>query len=643
MEFNVYFDITSLLFLFIVIWRYMHQRQFPLRTNLCFFVLLLIGAANILLDIAGSVSLEYIEKIPLWICYTLNALYFVLQLALPAALVVYLMALIKPSINVEFKAWAPLLIPAGLCELTFLATLPLGLVFSITKEAGYARGPLKSITYINFAIYVVIALIICARSRRYLTKDVKASFLMLIVLEVAAAGFQFAFPQLLLSGTAVAASLAIMFFVIQNPEYMVDPITRLFNYNAFLLLCNEMIINQKQFKMVSLDLHGLRRVNTLYGMGEGDRMLRQISDYLSDEKKCWVFRTGETRFTMLTTDNHAYMDYLGRVMERQTMCWPVSTGDTLQMSFTVCHLRHAEQFSTVEEMLNVVDLAMQEQKKNGEVIFSIDRNARANFNQRTEIETAVRESLQTGECFKIYYQPIYSCIKHRFNGAEALLRFNHPELGPVSPALFIPIAAQSGLMARIDEMVINKVFDDICSGLFERLNYEHIHINLSAASFATEEMINKIMETAEAKHVDPHGVSIEITETIASASTEEFGAYMKRLKEVGFCFSLDDFGTGYSNITRLLSLPFDQVKLDKSLLDDSVEAFVEIARMIKKMKWGLVAEGVETAAQAKLVEEAGVSAIQGYYYAKPMPVPELGAYSGRSQEFKGAILQYKAR
>jgi len=264
------------------------------------------------------------------------------------------------------------------------------------------------------------------------------------------------------------------------------------------------------------------------------------------------------------------------------------------------------------------------------MIKEIDNDLLAQIQRHMEIEKVLREALDNDEGFELYFQPIYSVKYQKFNSLEVLLRFNSLKFGSISPGEFIPIAEKTGLILRIDELVMRKSLMFMSKyNVKEILGLSSIEINLSAAEFINDGFYDRFINIYEEYKIDPTVIIFEITETAATISYDVMVEYMNILRKLGIRFAIDDFGKGYANITQVVNLPFSMVKLDRSLLiaknenQNNAIIFEDLLNMFRKLGMLIVVEGVETLDDINHVTELQADYIQGFYYAKPMPEAEL--------------------
>ena len=244
------------------------------------------------------------------------------------------------------------------------------------------------------------------------------------------------------------------------------------------------------------------------------------------------------------------------------------------------------------------------------------------------LEADLRRALPNRE-LQLYYQ-IQVDNEHRPLGAEALVRWNHPKRGMVSPARFIPIAEESSLILDIG----NWVLDTACQQLalwrqWEQTRGMELAVNVSAQQFRRHDFVETIAAAIRAHEVDPARLKLELTESVVLSDVADVVAKMHALKALGVKLSLDDFGTGYSSLSYLKQLPLDQIKIDHSFVRDIAtdpnDAVMvrTIIGMAQNFRLNVIAEGVETGVQLDFLKQSGCMAYQGYLFSKPVPVGEF--------------------
>lgn len=283
----------------------------------------------------------------------------------------------------------------------------------------------------------------------------------------------------------------------------------------------------------------------------------------------------------------------------------------------------------IDELLKQADQAMYHAKAAGRnTLRFFDPEMQAVTAQRFELQNEIREALQQQQ-FQLYYQPQ---IDHagKVVGAEALIRWIHPQRGMIPPLDFIPLAEESGLILSLG----NWIFATACAQLFEwskTVAAAHIvlSVNVSARQFQHRDFVAQLLLIIHGSGIDPHKLKLELTESMLVANQQDIITKMDTLKSHGIKFSLDDFGTGYSSLSYLKRLPISELKIDKSfvkdILTDTNDAAIArmIIRLAQSMELSVIAEGVETKEQRDWLESEGCFKYQGYYFGRPVPIDKF--------------------
>jgi len=280
-------------------------------------------------------------------------------------------------------------------------------------------------------------------------------------------------------------------------------------------------------------------------------------------------------------------------------------------------------------LLKNADTAMYSAKYNGKAKYSFfNKNMSDIVVRRVEIEKGLRNALQNNE-FEIYYQPQIDIINNKIKGFEALLRWNNFELGRISPAEFIPVAEKSGLIIPMGDWIIKTTC--LQNNLWKSKGYiyDTIAINLSAVQLQNDKFEENLKRIISETGVNPRFVELEITESILMKDFEKSVKLLTEIRDLGINIALDDFGTGYSSLSYLKQLPINTLKIDKSFIDNIAtnereKAIVDgIIQLAQKIDLDVIAEGVETKQQIKLLQSIGCNQIQGYYFSRPLPADEI--------------------
>jgi predicted signal transduction protein with EAL and GGDEF domain len=281
---------------------------------------------------------------------------------------------------------------------------------------------------------------------------------------------------------------------------------------------------------------------------------------------------------------------------------------------------------TCEEMLKQADIAMYEAKAAGRnALRFFDPDMQATLAARAEAEAALRLAIRERR-FVLHYQPQVDC-DGEWVGAEALVRWAHPERGLVAPSEFIPLAEETGLILPIGRWVLETACQQLNAWSSDRRSRDlHLSVNVSARQFGQPDFVEQVAATLRATGAPPDRLVLELTESVVLDDVEGVANKMNALKALGVGFAVDDFGTGYSSLAYLTRLPLDQIKIDRSFVrnlpgsaNDAAVAHT-IITLAESLGLAVIAEGVETEAQRRFLERHGCPSFQGFLFGKPMPI-----------------------
>ena len=411
--------------------------------------------------------------------------------------------------------------------------------------------------------------------------------------------------------------------------------------------------------LMILDLDNFKVLNDTQGHDVGDRLLFEVAQrlLLSIRKEDTVSRFGGDEYVVMVEDlgveerlaaNQAEM-IAEKIRSTLNLPYAIYLGEmNYHSSASIGVTLFRGQALSMDVLLKQADLALYQAKGGGRnSIRFFDPEMQAAIDSHSAMEVALRNALQQGE-FQIYYQPQIDQYG-KLTGAEALLRWRHVEYGLVSPAMFIPLAEETGLISPIGDWVLRMA----CTQLKiwsenPRTRDLQIAVNVSASQFRQPEFLNCVQEALRDAGANPTLLKLELTESVVLDQVDAVIGRMYQIKDLGVTFSLDDFGTGFSSLSYLKRLPLDQVKIDQSFVrdidtDPSDAAIVRaIIAMTRSLGMQVIAEGVETEAQLHFLRDSGCMNYQGYLFGKPMPIHEWDQFLLRPQsdyQQKSRILQ----
>ena len=410
-----------------------------------------------------------------------------------------------------------------------------------------------------------------------------------------------------------------------------DPLTGLLNRNAIQYLIQHSQESSGQLtarSAILLNIDKFRLVNETVGHRGGDQLIIQLVGQLSEafSDTCDIYRYGGDEFLLLAKSvDPVELNQLALKAQQIVMRQFLIVQRNIMLTCSV-GLSVADQKSTLEQTIKQADLALylSKRQRNALTVYAPDME---NAQTREEIlKQDIHLALDRGE-FELYFQPIFDIQHSLINQVEVLLRWNHPELGLISPVEFIPIAERTRLIIPITDWIIQNTCLKLLAWEKRGLPRIAAHINISILSFEnrSQELIRTIEEALQMTGISPTLLKLEVTESMLYSNVEEIIAAFTALRKLGVRLALDDFGTGYSSFGYLNDLPLDVVKLDRSLvqqIDTNARAKMVIESMITiihGLGLEVVAEGVETHAQFDRLYHLKCDHVQGFLFSRPLP------------------------
>ena len=385
----------------------------------------------------------------------------------------------------------------------------------------------------------------------------------------------------------------------------------------------------KKVALLMFDLDNFKVVNDTLGHTTGDELLRHVATRVgSFVRTCdTLARLGGDEFVILLTDIRRMDDVVTATENiRAILALPFVLGEReIFLTASIGIALYPDDGDSLEILIKKADTAMyhiKEQGRNSFQFFAEEMNRKVNA--RLTIETGLRRALEKGELL-LHYQPRLDLTTDAITGMEALVRWDSPELGLVSPAEFIPVAEDAGLIIEIGDWVLATACRQTLAWHQSGYNQLRVSVNISARQFVRPDFVERVVNLIDESGLAPCFVELELTESSLTHNMDETIRIMRQLQTLGITISIDDFGTGYSSLNYLKRFPVNVLKIDKTFVDDMskcAEDAAIVATIITishHMHMRVVAEGVETAEQARMLHKQGCEEIQGYFFSRPLP------------------------
>jgi len=416
-----------------------------------------------------------------------------------------------------------------------------------------------------------------------------------------------------------------------------DSLTKLPNRLKFENALNQLVSGKnpkrEKFALLFLDLDGFKSVNDNQGHSVGDELLKQVSKRLAGclQDKDLLARMGGDEFAVLlrgVKSRESAMSIAQRlsgavgqkfVVEKYNLKIGVSIG----LSF------YPENGETVDDLLRNADFAMYEAKAEGNSsVRSFSSTMAEQYRARIALEKDLLSALEN-EQFELQYQPQVDQVRGMVSGVEALLRWNHPEHGYVSPGDFVPLAEEAGYITEIGKWALNEAVRQTAEWNAKGMQRLSMAVNISASQFVLEDFSSSVIKTLKDHKLDASQLELEVNESVVMNNIAKVVDTLNELRDQGITIAIDDFGTGYSSLAYLENLPLDCMKIDKVFVDKMITGSEEyslvntIITMARTLGLKTIAEGVEKEDQLTKLLALGCECVQGYYFSRAVPASEL--------------------
>lgn len=417
-----------------------------------------------------------------------------------------------------------------------------------------------------------------------------------------------------------------------------DMLTSILNAQAFYAAAASLVesTSGKQYRIVRMDIARFKLVNDLYGLKEGDRLLRAIAGIItakvSNHGVCG--RISGDIFCMCVDFTEEQI--LERIREITTKLSYYPLPYKIAPAFGICAVDNAN--TPISVLCDWANIALKTIKGNSLKNYAFYNDTlRSKIFQEKRIESDMHHALRDGQ-FQMYLQPKVSIASSRIIGAEALVRWQHPSEGLITPDSFVPLFERNGFIVHLDTYIWEQACRAIRDWLDKGHNIGAVSVNVSRMHFHEAGFWKKLVALVEKYRIPPRLLELELTETVFLENATQLGESMQALQDYGFPLSMDDFGSGYSSLTMLKNLPINIIKIDRSFLQEGVSTLQgriiiqHILSLAKQMRLQSIAEGVETVEQAQFLLDSGCTTAQGFYYSRPVPLEEFERLAFESDE-----------
>ncbi|MEG0615469.1 MAG: bifunctional diguanylate cyclase/phosphodiesterase [Oscillospiraceae bacterium] len=632
MEWNIVPECTSLITIYIIFLFARSEKVLPTLRKFLFKLCIVSSLVTVIFNILTATVLMGHEFFPTWVLWVVNTFYYLTTPISGIFFMLYGFSVLTDDTKKVFRLSLIGIIPT-IAYLIIALTNPFThLLFNVLPDVGYVRGPCLFLAYIPPYIYCLIILIFSNLKIFDATRTERLMLAAFPVTALLAVGIQQFFGDQVLSGTATAVVLLIIYLTIENKEISLDTLTGTPSRQVLLDMLKLNLSRNTKTALIVLSLRKFKVINNRLGQPLGNVVLQQIARFLKTVSKgVQVYRFGGDEFAILVYNKQDVNKILSTISTRMNSAW--DTGNcNVTLSAAIGVVPFDMSFTSVEEIILGMEHSVICAKQiNGNSCVYCTTQMISDIHRRDNVIEILKNTIANNDIV-LYYQPIFDVKSSKFLYAESLARIPNSPLGFLSPGEFIPIAESTGLIIPLTYQIMNKICLYVNELLAANVQFSAVHINFSAMQFSDEHFEEKILEIINRHRIPFSKIKIELTESILAENYTLVKDYIVRMNNQGLRFELDDFGTGYSNLSSVLQIPWDTIKLDRSLILSAEES--ESSALIVKnivsafLSLGIcvLAEGVETIEQRDFATGIGCKLIQGFYYAKPLPPEEAKIY-----------------
>lgn len=503
--------------------------------------------------------------------------------------------------------------------------LPISLYANEDGSIVYSYGPSTWMTYFGALFFVVANLITLITQKKRIYERQRRAVIIWMCMWIGAALLQFMNSQLLVVGYACVLGISVIFFQFENPELHLDRRTGLFNHMAYTRYTEQLYGGSKDFYIIAVLFENAFQWDVRFK--HSGEIVTETADIFLKLPGAAAFKTMEDEIVLVFMERERAQEaweYLQRDLSGR-----IGRYEEMQCIPTFYYIGNVRCVSSGKELLDLVHYVRNQKKDALLSSFQVVEDAVAEhmFSERAMIQK-IREALAEDRV-EVYYQPIFSIREQRFTSAEALVRIVDRDGKLIPPAEFIRIAESNGMIIDIGKRVFEKVCAFFVENRLETRGIQYIEVNLSVVQCADESLAEDYCRIMERFKINPARINLEITESASLRAKKILIENMQKLIDYGISFSLDDFGTGNSNLNYIVDMPVQIVKFDREMIqayftNDKAKYVMDAAmHMIHGMELAIVAEGIETEEQYRVMQDIKINYIQGYYFSKPLPEQEF--------------------
>lgn len=617
---HIQMQCCGIVLMMVLLFFYIRQKRILLNTERAFLRAFCLNFFCIVLDVASIVVIYQRNKLPGWFVDFICKSYLVTLVGVALCSLLYVCVDIYVRKEDYKKAVRRYEIIAFI-DAVFVYILPIyyqfdddGTTFLVTY------GPSNLAAFWVAIGLLIVNFYLMRKEKNKINPRRREAVLTWMVVWVGAAMLQYCYSGILVLGYACSIGMVVLYLKLENPETNLDRQSGMFNHSALVQYIRQLYSEGRNFSVLAVIFERSFRKNMTREDMEAVKM--EIVEFFIGIPNVLVFKNAEDEILLVFKDADKAEKEMQPLFARFDKGWGKDGSFYIRPCWI--HIPDANVLGSVEDMLYLIRDIRQNSKDFSEnPFFYVDRQRAEEMYQKKRTERLLLEAMEK-DWVEVYYQPIYSTKEHCFTSAEALVRIRDEGGNIVPPGVFIDVAEQNGMILKLGEMVFEKVCRFVKEHDIEQYGLHYIEINLSVVQCSYEQLAEDYIKIMKKYEIPSSFINLEITESASMEAKRILLNNMKNLMDYGVKFSLDDFGTGQSNLNYIVDMPVDIVKFDR----DMINAYFENGKakyvmnaamhMVHGMNLEIVSEGIETKEQYEVMEELGISYIQGYYFSKPL-------------------------
>jgi len=612
------------------------DRKHTLNTASKFFIgSLIFTAATSVTDIL-TLHPNVVSTLPLWANILINSLYFLMNILTTSCIALYLFTRILEHSHDKHcmkNAMIGLLTCLGIYSFFVISNIWNGWMFYFDEYHNYCRGPLNALGYFITIAQMGLVLICYIRNRRNASVTMRRVLVETFPVIILCIIIQRIYPEIMLNSFIMSMVAAILFLTFNGQRPGIHSLTKLNDRHRFFEDLETNLKSGDAFQVFMINIKNFGVINQKHGHMFGDELLYQFAfDLEKLIKGSAAYHMNGTVFALiLPCPNHQTAEK-HRTALVDFMASPIKCiNDLIMLEHVVVEYLAENEATNAAHFYELLEYAASKayQSKSSYIRCTTEMGKEMR-RRRYLIERMQKVDREHG--FRVWYQPIRCMSSGKFCSMEALIRMVEPDGKVISPAEFVPLAEQTGMISSITWFVL----EETCRMLRDNpeLDGTTVGVNLPMAQMLESGFIKRVNSIVDSYGISHDRIGLEFTERAILENFEQIQSVMDRFAKDGYRFYLDDFGAGYSNFNCLLQLPFANIKLDMDLIRMDISSngvqnlglVRTLSRFLHEMNLNVIAEGVETSEVAGVLNDIGIDRIQGYIYARPMPEDELMSF-----------------